>query len=103
LPVQAKLLRALETGEIQRIGSDRQHRVSVRLIAATNRDLKQEVASGRFRADLFHRLSVYPLVVPPLRERGDDRLLLAGYFLERCRRQLGLRGLRLDRSAREWL
>lgn len=103
LTVQAKLLRALQNGEIQRIGSDRHHQVNVRLIAATNRDLKQEVAAGRFRADLYHRLSVYPLVVPPLRERGDDVLLLAGYFLERNQRRLGLRGVRLSRAARRWL
>ena len=103
LTVQAKLLRALQNGEIQRIGSDRQHRVDVRVIAATNRDLKREVAAGRFRSDLYHRLSVYPLVVPPLRERGEDVLLLAGYFLERNQRRLGLRGARLSRGARQWL
>jgi anaerobic nitric oxide reductase transcription regulator len=103
LPVQAKLLRALQNGEIQRIGSDRHHQVDVRLITATNRDLKQEVAAGRFRVDLYHRLSVYPLVVPPLRERGEDVLLLAGYFIERNQRRLGLRGARLSRGARRWL
>ncbi|MEZ5565187.1 MAG: nitric oxide reductase transcriptional regulator NorR [Gammaproteobacteria bacterium] len=103
LTVQAKLLRALQNGEIQRIGSDSHHRVDVRVIAATNRDLKSEVAAGRFRADLYHRLSVYPLVVPPLRERGEDVLLLAGYFIERNQRRLGLRGARLSRGARRWL
>jgi anaerobic nitric oxide reductase transcription regulator len=103
LAVQAKLLRALQSGEIQRLGSDRVHRVNVRLVAATNRDLKEEVVAGRFRADLYHRLSVYPLWVPPLRERGEDVLLLAGYFLERSQRQLGLRGVRLARAARQWL
>lgn len=103
LAVQAKLLRALQDGEIQRLGSDHLHRVNVRLIAATNRDLKQEVVEGRFRADLYHRLSVYPLLVPSLRERGDDVVQLAGYFLERSQRQLGLRGVRLSRSARQWL
>ena len=103
LTVQAKLLRALQNGEIQRIGSDSLHRVDVRVIAATNRDLKSEVAAGRFRADLYHRLSVYPLIVPPLRERGEDVLLLAGYFIERNQRRLGLRGARLSRGARQWL
>jgi anaerobic nitric oxide reductase transcription regulator len=103
LTVQAKLLRALQNGEIQRIGSDAYHRVDVRVIAATNRDLKAEVAAGRFRADLYHRLSVYPLIVPPLRERGEDVLLLAGYFIERNQRRLGLRGARLSRGARQWL
>lgn len=103
LTVQAKLLRALQNGEIQRIGSDRHHRVDVRVIAATNRDLKHEVAVGRFRADLYHRMSVYPLMVPPLRERGEDVLMLAGYFIERNQRRLGLRGARLSRGARRWL
>lgn len=103
LTVQAKLLRALQNGDIQRIGSDRQHRVDVRVIAATNRDLKHEVATGRFRIDLYHRLSVYPLLVPPLRERGEDVLLLAGYFIERNQRRLGLRGARLSRGVRQWL
>jgi len=103
LAVQAKLLRALQSGEIQRLGCDRGRRVDVRLIAATNRDLKEEVLAGRFRLDLYHRLSVYPLLVPPLRERGDDVLLLAGYFLERHQRRLGLRGVRLGAAARRWL
>lgn len=103
LTVQAKLLRALQNGEIQRVGSDSHHRVDVRVIAATNRNLKSEVAIGRFRADLYHRLSVYPLVVPPLRDRGEDVLLLAGYFIERNQRRLGLRGARLSRGASQWL
>ena len=103
LTVQAKLLRALQNGEIQRIGSDQSHTVDVRLITATNRDLKAEVAAGHFRADLYHRISVYPLVVPPLRERAEDILILAGYMLERDQRRLGLRGVRLSPKARKWL
>jgi anaerobic nitric oxide reductase transcription regulator len=99
LPVQAKLLRVLQNGQLQRIGSDREHRVDVRLIAATNRDLVQEVRQGRLRADFYHRLSVYPLVVPPLRERGHDVLLLAGFFLEENRARLGLLSLRLSQDA----
>ncbi len=100
LAMQPKLLRALQAGEVQRVGSDHFHQVSVRVIAATNRDLKQEVAGGRFRADLYHRVSVYPVHVPPLRERGRDILLLAGHFLELNRRKLGLGALRLAKSAR---
>jgi anaerobic nitric oxide reductase transcription regulator len=99
LAVQAKLLRVLQNGQLQRIGSDNEHTVDVRLIAATNRDLAHEVREGRFRADFYHRLSVYPLVVPPLRERGRDVLLLAGYFLEENRWRLGLQSLRLATDA----
>ena len=99
LAVQAKLLRVLQGGQLQRLGSDREHRVDVRVIAATNRDLAREVRAGRFRADLYHRLSVYPLVVPPLRERGQDVLLLAGHFLEQNRSRLGLGSLRLGAGA----
>ncbi|MCY1409328.1 Nitric oxide reductase transcription regulator NorR2 [compost metagenome] len=99
LAIQAKLLRVLQSGQLQRLGSDRDQHVDVRLIAATNRDLADEVRAGRFRADLYHRLSVYPLRVPALRERGNDILLLAGYFLEENRPRLGLRSLRLSREA----
>ncbi|MFA5678244.1 MAG: nitric oxide reductase transcriptional regulator NorR [Pseudomonas sp.] len=100
LTVQPKLLRALQSGEVQRLGSDSPHQVDVRVIAASNRDLQREVAEGRFRADLFHRLGVYPIAVPSLRKRSKDVLLLAGHFLEQNRRRIGLRGLRLDASAK---
>lgn len=103
LSVQAKLLRTLQNGEIQRLGSDHPHKVDVRIIAATNRHLQDNVREGNFRADLYHRLSVYPLPIPPLRERGNDVLLLAGYFLELNRSRLGLRSLRLDASAEQAL
>lgn len=103
ITLQAKLLRVLESGEIQRVGSDLPHRFDVRVLAATNRDLAEEVRRQRFRADLFHRLSVYPLTAPPLRERGDDVMQLAGHFLQRCERKFGLRGLRLSRDAAHWL
>ncbi len=99
LTVQAKLLRALQDGEIQRLGADQPLRVDVRIIAATNRSLRDLVHDGVFRADLYHRLSVYPIPIPPLRERGDDVLLLAGRFLELNRARLGLRSLRLSQHA----
>jgi anaerobic nitric oxide reductase transcription regulator len=69
------------------------------VLAATNRNLVDEVAAGRFRTDLFHRLSVYPLSVPPLRERGEDIALLAGYFCDLARRRMGVGPVRLDASA----
>jgi len=99
LSTQPKLLRAIQHGEIQRVGSDKGIRVDVRLIAATNRDLEQAVRDGRFRADLFHRLNVFPLRLPPLRERVDDIPLLAGYFCGLARRRLGLGPVRLDPAA----
>ena len=99
LSVQAKLLRVLQNGEIQRLGSDHLRRVNVRLVAATNRDLQQQVKLGEFRADLYHRLSVYPIMVPPLRERTEDLSLLAGHFLELNRSRLGLRSIRLSSAA----
>ena len=100
LTVQAKLLRVLQSGELQRPGSDRTLKVDVRVIAATNRDLPAAIAQGRFRADLYHRLSVYPLVVPPLRERGRDVVALAGGFLEENQHRLGARNLRLSPAAK---
>ncbi len=80
--VQAKLLRALQQGEVQRVGSDTPLTVDVRVLAATNRDLRQEVAQRRFREDLFFRLNVICVEVPPLRERAEDIPVLAAYFLE---------------------
>nr|CAC00710.1 nitric oxide reductase regulator NorR [Cupriavidus necator H16] len=99
LSIQAKLVRTLQNGEIQRLGSDRPRRVNVRVIAATNRNLREHVRDGSFRADLFHRLSVYPIPIPPLRERGNDVLLLAGRFLELNRARLGMRSLPVGRRA----
>ena len=99
LGAQAKLLRALQQGEIQRVGADKAIRVNVRIITATNRDLAGEVASGRFRSDLYHRLDVFPLRIPPLRERRSDIAILAGFFLDRHRAQLGLPKVLLDTAA----
>jgi anaerobic nitric oxide reductase transcription regulator len=103
LPLQAKLLRALQSGEIQSIGEDRTDIVDVRVLAATNRDLKREVALGRFRPDLFHRLFVYPIRVPPLRERRSDIPILAGHFVDKARRRMGLRPTRLSAELRTLL
>lgn len=100
LAMQPKLLRALQSGEVQRVGSDATHKVDVRVVAATNRNLSAEVAAGRFRADLYHRLSVYPIAVPALRERGNDVILLAGHFMEASRRRFGLHNVRLEKDAR---
>jgi len=103
LPLQPKLLRALQQGEVQRVGSDRSVRVDVRLVAATNRNLTAEVEAGRFRPDLYHRLAVYPIHVPPLRERREDIAVLAAHFLDACRQRLGLGPVRLADEARERL
>jgi DNA-binding NtrC family response regulator len=81
-PLQAKLLRVTQDGRFQRIGSNREIQTNARLLAATNRDLEEEVKSGRFREDLFYRLNVVELNIPPLRERREDILPLAGRFIE---------------------
>jgi anaerobic nitric oxide reductase transcription regulator len=103
LGAQAKLLRALQEGEVQRVGADKPISVNVRIVTATNRDLASEVASGRFRADLYHRLDVFPLRVPPLRERRGDVAILAGFFLDRYRAQLGLPKVLLTSAAAQLL
>ena len=99
LAAQSKLLRVLQNQEIQVVGKDDVEYVDVRIIAATNRQLRDEVEQGTFRADLYHRLSVYPVIVPPLRERDGDISLLCGYFIETTRRKLGMQQLTLANNA----
>jgi anaerobic nitric oxide reductase transcription regulator len=99
LDLQPKLLRALQEGEIQCIGSDRPIHVDVRILAATNRDLEAEVKAGRFRADLLHRLDVCRIRVPPLRERPEDVPPLAGHFADRGRARLGTGPIRFTPDA----
>jgi two-component system response regulator AtoC len=95
LAVQAKLLRALQDGEIQPVGSGRVEKVDVRIVACTNRDLAAEVRNGRFREDLYYRLAVVELVVPPLRERREDIAALAHELALRCAERFGVEDVRL--------
>jgi two-component system response regulator AtoC len=88
LPVQVKLNRVLQEREIRRVGDNTAVQVDVRVVAATHRDLREEVRAGRFREDLFYRLNVFPIVLPPLRERPEDVPLLAAHFLEKHARAL---------------
>lgn len=87
--LQSKLLRVLEEGEFERLGSHETVRVDVRVISATNRDLEKALREGSFRRDLYHRLSVFPLDLPPLRERGDDIAILLWFFIKKHERRLG--------------
>jgi two-component system response regulator AtoC len=99
LALQAKLLRVLQERVFERVGGNKEIRADVRVIAATNRNLQEEVAERRFREDLYYRLYVFPLQLPPLRERSDAILLLADYFLNRFSCQLGKKLKGIDKAA----
>jgi DNA-binding NtrC family response regulator len=104
LELQAKLLRVLENGEFQRVGETQSRVSNARVVAATNRDMRQEIRNGRFRADLYHRLSVFTLAVPPLRELGQDKVLLLDHFRDFYARQAGVEDFQLDaRAMALWL
>ncbi|MGZ8984518.1 MAG: sigma-54-dependent transcriptional regulator [Methylotenera sp.] len=104
IELQAKLLRVLENGEYQRIGETQTRKSRARIVAATNRDLRAEVRAGKFRSDLYHRLSVFALQVPPLRDLGEDKHLLRNHFIEFYAKQIGQEPFALDAAAQaRWL
>jgi len=104
LEMQAKLLRVLENGEYVRVGETQTRKSKARIVAATNRDLRAEVRAGNFRSDLYHRLSVFAVKVPPLRDLGDDSLVLLEHFNSFYARETGQKSFKLDdRAKSRWL
>lgn len=103
LSLQAKLLRVLQESEVDRVGGTETVKVDVRVLATTNRDIKESVDIGEFRQDLYYRLNVIPLKLPPLRERGEDILLLARHFVSNFCSQYGLGALDFEPEAVNWL
>ncbi len=101
--LQVKLLRALQEGEIRRVGENADRKVNVRVIAATNRDLKDDVAKGLFRSDLYYRLNVVPITIPPLRDRRDDIMPLAEHFLKKYAAKMGKSGVAISSDAMKLL
>ncbi len=103
MPLQAKILRVLQDKKVRRIGGSGSFNADVRIICATNQDLKQLMAEGRFRVDLFYRIGVVPFHIPPLRERKEDIISLAGFFLNKLTSQMGLNPLKFSEKALEIL
>jgi len=103
LSLQSKLLRAIQEKEIRRLGGDSPVKIDVRIVAATNRDLEKEVKEGRFREDLFYRLNVLTIELPPLRERKEDIIPLALYFIKKFAKEFKLPVKQLTDRAKEWL
>jgi two-component system, NtrC family, nitrogen regulation response regulator NtrX len=103
LSAQAKVLRALQESKITRVGGEKEIKVNVRVIAATNKDLKKEIAEGNFREDLFHRLNVIPIYVPPLAERKEDIPMLADKFLQDVAEEYGDQSKTFDKDAMEYM
>src|SRR5262249_17253898 len=99
LAIQAKLLRVLEEHRFERVGGTQSIEVDVRIVVATNRDLRKHIADKLFREDLYFRIAALPITIPPLRERGDDVLLLARHFLEKFSREFTKSGLELSDDA----